>query len=88
MKLTNEFGNEKELWDKLHIKPGSVSILNVIGAPDTDVTFVLDKELVGAGNVSFHPNDNTASIAFDSDSIKTIMDEYNKTLLYLEVEGK
>ena len=82
------FGNEKELWDKLHIKPGSVSILNVIGAPDTDVTFVLDKELVGAGNVSFHPNDNTASIAFDSDSIKTIMDEYNKTLLYLEVEGK
>ncbi len=81
------FGNEVELWDKLHIKPGSVSILNVIGAPDTDVTFVLDKELVGAGNVSFHPNDNTASIAFDADNIKKIMEEYNKTLLFLEVEG-
>ena len=81
------FGNEEELWEKLHIKPGSVSILNVIGAPDTDVTFVLDKELVGAGFVSFHPNDNTASIAFDEKNIKTIMDEYNKTLLFMEVEG-
>ena len=75
------------LWEKLHIKPGSVSILNVIGAPDTDVTFVLDKELVGAGFVSFHPNDNTASIAFDEKNIQKIMDEYNKTLLFMEVEG-
>ena len=81
------FGNEEELWEKLHIKPGSVSILNVIGAPDTDVTFVLDKELVGAGFVSFHPNDNTASIAFDEKNIQKIMDEYNKTLLFMEVEG-
>ena len=69
------FGNEEELWEKLHIKPGSVSILNVIGAPNTDVTFVIDKEIMGYDNVSFHPNDNTASIAFSP-----------KTYMFLEVE--
>ena len=69
------FGNEVELWDKLHIKPGSVSILNVIGAPDTDVTFVLDKELVGAGNVSFHPNDNRATIFISVSDMFKILDD-------------
>ena len=80
------FGNEEELWEKLHIKPGSVSILNVIGAPNTDVTFVIDKEIMGYDNVSFHPNDNTASIAFSPKNIEKIMKEYNKTYMFLEVE--
>lgn len=80
------FGNEEELWDKLHIKPGSVSVLNVIGAPNTDVTFVLDKELMGLEKVSFHPNDNTASISFAPENIEKIMNNYNKTYMFLEVE--
>lgn len=80
------FGNEEELWDKLHIKPGSVSVLNVIGAPDTDVVFVLDKELTTLDKVSFHPNDNTASICFEPKNIEKIMENYNKNYMYLEVE--
>ncbi len=80
------FGNEEELWDKLHIKPGSVSILNVIGAPDTDVTFVIDKDIMSCDRVSFHPNDNTASIAFAPSNIEKIMKEYNKDYIFLDVE--
>lgn len=80
------FGNEVELWDKLHIKPGSVSILNVIGAPDTDVTFVIDEDILSYENVSFHPNDNTASIAFSPNDIEKIMKEYNKDYMFLKVE--
>lgn len=81
------FGNDEELWDKLHIKSGSVSVLNVIGAPDTDVTFVLDKEIMSLEKVSFHPNDNTASISFAPESIVKIMDNYNKKYMFLEVEA-
>ena len=80
------FGNEEELWDNLHIKPGSVSILNVIGAPDTKVTFVIDKNIENIDRVSFHPNDNTASISFESKNLKRILDKYNKEYLFLEVE--
>ncbi len=81
------FGNEEELWEKLHIRPGSVSILNVIGAPDTDVTFVIDENLKNCERVSFHPNDNTASISFESKNLTKILDKYNKEYLFLEVEA-
>lgn len=80
------FGNEEELWEKLHIKSGSVSVLNVIGAPNTDVTFVLDKEIMNYNKVCFHPNDNTASISFKPENIAKIMDKYNKKYIFLEVE--
>lgn len=80
------FGNDDELWEKLHIKPGSVSILNVIGAPDTDVVFVIDKDILKIPNVSFHPNDNTASVVFKPENIEKIMKEYNKKYMFLEVE--
>ena len=81
------FGNEEELWEKLHIRPGSVSILNVIGAPDTDVTFVIDENLKNCERVSFHPNDNTASISFESKNLTKLLDKYNKEYLFLEVEA-
>lgn len=80
------FGNDEELWEKLHIKPGSVSILNVIGAPDTDVTFVIDKDILNIPKVSFHPNDNTASVVFEPSNIVKIMENYNKKYMFLEVE--
>ena len=81
------FGNEDELWEKLHIKSGSVSVLNVIGAPNTDVVFVLDNKIMDFKRVSFHPNDNTASISFAPENIKKIMDNYNKEYVFLEVEA-
>jgi Ala-tRNA(Pro) deacylase len=39
------FGNEGELWDKLHIRPGHVSPLNVVDAPGTDVEILIDREI-------------------------------------------
>ncbi len=81
------FGNEEELWENLHIRPGSVSMLNVIRAPETEVIFVLDKELKNIDRVSFHPNDNTASIAFDTQNITKILDNYGKKYMFLEVEA-
>lgn len=81
------FGNDKELMEKLNITPGSVSVLNVIGAPDTDITFVLDKEFKNIEKVSFHPNDNTCSVAFKPIEIEKILNKYNKAFMYLEVEA-
>lgn len=80
------FGNDDELWENLHIKSGSVSVLNVIGAPNTEVTFVIDKDILNIPKVSFHPNDNTASICFSPNEITKIMDKYNKEYIFLEVE--
>jgi len=79
------FGNENELWDKLHILPGSVSLLNVINVPDTSVEFVIDNEVLGIEKVAFHPNDNTATISFEINGIDKILDFYGKKFSYIEI---
>lgn len=74
-KLT--FGNENELFNTLGVKPGSVSILNIIERPDADVTFLIDKELFEYEKVCFHPNDNTSSITFYSKDLIKILENFN-----------
>lgn len=70
-KLLNEkrfsFANEEELKSNLAITPGSVSYLNVITAEKNnanfkDITYIIDKELLKAEKIGFHPSDNTSTI--------------------------
>ena len=82
-KLT--FADEESLLEKLNITPGSVSILNIIGAKDTDVMFIVDKELLNIDKVCFHPNDNTASIIFESKYLKNILDYFNASYEFMEI---
>ncbi len=79
------FGNEQELLRELNITPGSVSILNVIEAPHTQVEFLLDEELKNLEKVCFHPNDNTASISFCSRDLDKILQYYHVKYRYIHV---
>jgi Ala-tRNA(Pro) deacylase len=69
------FGNETELWDKLHIRPGSVSPLNVIDAPKTDVGILIDREIFSCGRFGIHPNDNTATVILAPQDLIRVLDE-------------
>lgn len=77
------FGNEKLLEEKLGIKPGSVSLLNIIGVETTDVIFVIDKEVLEYDRIALHPNDNTASIIFSPNEISKILDCFNIEYRYI-----
>ncbi|MCB2207625.1 MAG: prolyl-tRNA synthetase associated domain-containing protein [Bacteroidetes bacterium] len=59
-KLT--FGSEKRLMKYLGVKPGSVSPFGLINDRDRHVHLFLDQQLQSAEKISFHPNDNTASL--------------------------
>jgi len=59
-KLT--FGSEKRLMKYLGVKPGSVSPFGLINDFDHHVHLFLDQQLQSADKISFHPNDNTASL--------------------------
>lgn len=59
-KLT--FGSEKRLLKYLGVKPGSVSPFGLINDTNHHVHLFLDKQLQNAEKISFHPNDNTASL--------------------------
>jgi Ala-tRNA(Pro) deacylase len=68
------FGNETELWDKLHIRPGSVSPLNVIDAPGTDVEVLIDREIFDFARFGIHPNDNAATVILAPEDLIKILD--------------
>jgi len=56
------FASEKRLQKYLGVKPGSVSPFGLINDEDHHVHLFLDEQLQKAEKISFHPNDNTASL--------------------------
>lgn len=79
------FGNEETLYEKLKIRSGSVSIFNIINVGKTDVKFIIDKELLKANKVGFHPNINTATILFKPKNIEKILTKYDVDYEFLEI---
>ncbi len=68
-KLT--FGSEKRLSTYMGVKPGSVSPFGLINDEEHHVYVFMDEQLKTAEYISFHPNDNTASLVLKfSDFIK------------------
>lgn len=56
------FASEQRMEKYLGTAPGSVSLFGLINDPDHQVKLYLDKDLQQAERVTFHPNDNTASL--------------------------
>lgn len=78
------FATEDEMIENLGIKSGNASILNIIEKPHTNVTFVIDNNLLEYEKVAFHPNDNSMSIAFIPKHIEDILKEYNAKYCYID----
>lgn len=65
------FGSEQRLMKYLGVKPGSVSPFGLVNDAGRHVYLFLDQNLQSAEKISFHPNDNTASLVLKySDFIK------------------
>lgn len=59
-KLT--FASEQRMQKYLGLKPGSVSPFGLVHDQDHHVYLFLDKDLSAQPKISFHPNDNRASL--------------------------
>ena len=70
------FGNEQVLQEKLGVTPGSVSLLNIVNTENSDVVFVVDKELLDSERIGFHPNVNTATVLLSPRDITAITTHY------------
>jgi len=71
------FGDEAILEEKLKIKSGTVSILNIVNVEKTDIIVVLDEDILNHKKVGFHPNVNTVTVMIEPNDIKTFLDFYN-----------
>ena len=56
------FGSPERLLKHLGLTPGAVSPFGLLNDPGRHVRVFLDLDLKRAARVSFHPNDNTATL--------------------------
>ncbi len=54
----------------LGLSPGSVSLFGLINDTENHVHLFLDKNLAKADHLSFHPNDNTASLVITAEGFR------------------
>lgn len=60
------FASPERMMKYLGLRPGSVSLFGLVNDKDHEVTLFVDKGLVNVKKVSFHPNDNRASLVISS----------------------
>lgn len=56
------FASEDKLYKYLKLTPGSVTPFGIINDINREVIILIDKDLINAELVNFHPNVNTATI--------------------------
>lgn len=81
-KLT--FGSEKRLLKYLGVKPGSVSPFGLINDYEHHVHLFLDKQLKEADKISFHPNDNTASLVIQYSDLIRFLNAMGNTYEFID----
>ena len=67
------FASEQRMEKYLGVRPGSVSLFGLLNDKAHEVILFMDKTLLECQKVSFHPNDNRASLVISvADMLKTI----------------
>ena len=82
-KLT--FASEKRMQTFLGLKPGSVSPFGLIYDTEKNVHVFVDVNLKNAERVSFHPNENTASLIISQVDFVKYLDFTCNTYEFLEL---
>ncbi|MDT8401458.1 MAG: prolyl-tRNA synthetase associated domain-containing protein [Bacteroidales bacterium] len=82
-KLT--FASEKRLMKYLGLKPGSVSPFGLINDYSNHVHLFIDKKLVNFENLSFHPNNNTASLIISKNDFIRFLEYCGNSYEFLQL---
>ena len=68
-------GNDEGLWEKLRLEPGVVSIFGLLNNGEKDVKVYVDREITGEKTITFHPNENTATLFFSMEDMFRFLSE-------------
>jgi len=67
------FSTEENLDNFLKVKAGSVTPLALIFNEQKNVKLILDKDIFEAEKINMHPNKNTATVTFDNNNFKKLL---------------
>ena len=79
------FASEQRMDKYLGLRPGSVSPFGLINDPDKHVKLFLDKNLQNAPRLSFHPNDNTASLVVENSDFMKFLGHWGGEYEFLDL---
>lgn len=72
------FASAKRLQKYLGVEPGSVSIFGLLNDKESMVQVFLHREILKADKVTFHPNDNNATISLTQGQFKLFLSALGK----------
>ena len=78
------FGSEKRLEKYLGVKPGSVSPFGLINDQEHHVHLFIDQQLKQSDKVSYHPNDNTASVVISFTDLIRFIETMGNSYEYID----
>ena len=79
------FGSPERLMKHLGLMPGSVSPFGLLNDPGRHVRVFLDQDLKGAERLTFHPNDNTATLALSGDDFERFLGHVGHTVRFIAI---
>lgn len=81
------FASPERMMKYLGVRPGSVSLFTLVNDKNHEVTLFVDAELRKADKVSFHPNDNTASLVISNQDMMRFIENIGNQYEFLELYG-
>ncbi len=79
------FASEKRMMKYLGLTPGSVSAFGIINDTENHVHVFLDSDLKNADKVSFHPNDNRATLILKYTDFMVFMNATGNSFEFIEL---
>ena len=77
------FASESRMQKYLGVKPGSVSFFGLINDTEKSVILYVEKELLNADIISFHPNDNRATLVISGNDFRFLLEKVTFRELYI-----
>ena len=79
------FASQKRMTKYLGLEAGSVSPFGLVNDEETHVHLFIDQELKKSKNLSFHPNDNRATLVISFDDFVKYLDWCGNTYEFIEL---
>ncbi len=79
------FASPEDLKKYLGLTPGSVSIFGLINDQEKNINVIVDQDFFGSEEISFHPNDNTATLVIKTEDLKKFLEWTANKISYIKI---
>ncbi|MBR7115806.1 MAG: prolyl-tRNA synthetase associated domain-containing protein, partial [Alistipes sp.] len=79
------FASEQRMERWLGLRPGSVSPFGLVNDEENHVHLFLDANLLKYPSLSFHPNDNTATVVISQEMFQRYLEAVGNSYEYIEL---